>query len=305
MIWRFASMYDTPLGTRRLSSSTAKLPSGQPHEIGAGDRDVEMPAQEDPAHLAPVVLRAVDQLARHDAFREDAAVVVDVAQEQIERGQALRQAALDRLPLGGGEHARQQIVGKDALGPGLIAVDGERDALLQERAIGVALPLAEIVRRQFQQAIEERAILRARLSARFEHLVEAVIELIRREQSRQCGRSRDLCHVPVEIAVADSVKNADRRSRFAAQRVSLTRTNRDRKRQKCLRGRAIRPGCSGDVDDRFDERRVAAAPSRSGPGLVERQAMRDPGGRARFAGADRREDAREVGRQSRCGSPAA
>ena len=28
MIWRFVSMYDTPLGTRRLSSSTAKLPSG-------------------------------------------------------------------------------------------------------------------------------------------------------------------------------------------------------------------------------------------------------------------------------------
>ena len=107
---------------------------GQPHEIGAGDRHVEMPPQEDAAHLAPVVLRAVDQLARHDAFREDAAVVVDVAQEQVERGQALRQAALDRLPLRRGQDARQQVVGKDALGAGLIAVDRERDALLQERA---------------------------------------------------------------------------------------------------------------------------------------------------------------------------
>ena len=53
------------------------------------------------AHLAAEVPAAVDQLARHDAVGEDPALVVDVLEEQVERGDPLRQPALDRVPLGG------------------------------------------------------------------------------------------------------------------------------------------------------------------------------------------------------------
>ena len=53
----------------------------------------------DAAHLAAEVAAAVDELARHDAFREDAPLVVDVAQEQVDGGEPLRQPALERVPL--------------------------------------------------------------------------------------------------------------------------------------------------------------------------------------------------------------
>ena len=64
----------------------------------SGSRTRSVPATEmrtsgaaiQPAHLAAVVLRGEDQLARHDAFGEDAAVVVDVREEEVERGQPLR-----------------------------------------------------------------------------------------------------------------------------------------------------------------------------------------------------------------------
>ena len=99
-----------------------------------GNRDVDVAVHVHAAHLAPVVAAAVDQLARHDAFREDPALVVDVLEEQVDRGQPLRQPALERLPLGGRDDARQQVVGKDALGALVVAVDREGDALGEERA---------------------------------------------------------------------------------------------------------------------------------------------------------------------------
>ncbi len=116
------------------------------------------------------------QLARHDAFREDSALVVDVLQEQIDRGEPLRQATFDRAPFAGRDDAWQQIVREDALGPGFVSVDGERDALGQERLVGVGLPLAELRQRGCEQVLDERAALRPRLSGRVQQLVVRVIE---------------------------------------------------------------------------------------------------------------------------------
>ena len=70
-------------------------------QVGAGNRDVDVAMDAHAAHLAAVVAAAVDELARHDAFGEDAPLVVDVAQEQVDRGQPLGQAALERGPLAG------------------------------------------------------------------------------------------------------------------------------------------------------------------------------------------------------------
>ena len=109
------------------------------HEVGAGDRDVDVAMHADAAHLAAVVPAAVDQLARHDAFGEDPALVVDVLQEQVDRRQALRQAAVERPPLRGGDDPRQQVERKDALGALLVAVDREGDALGQEGLVGLDL----------------------------------------------------------------------------------------------------------------------------------------------------------------------
>jgi hypothetical protein len=76
-----------------------KLAGVQAQQVGADDGDVDVARHLQAAHLAPVVLATVDQLARHDAVVEDLGVGVDVAQEEIERGDALGEAALDAVPL--------------------------------------------------------------------------------------------------------------------------------------------------------------------------------------------------------------
>ncbi len=64
----------------------------QADEVAARDRHVDVAVHADAAHLAAEVPAAVEQLARDDALGEDAALVVDVLQEQVDGGQALRQA---------------------------------------------------------------------------------------------------------------------------------------------------------------------------------------------------------------------
>ena len=135
------------------------------HEIGAGDRDVDVAVDVDAAHLAPVVPAAVDQVARHDAFGEDPALVVDVLEKQVDRRQPLRQAALERAPLGGGDDARQQVERKDPLGALLVAVDGEGDALGQEGPVGLDLALASSPAEEAAELVEERPAVRARAAA--------------------------------------------------------------------------------------------------------------------------------------------
>jgi hypothetical protein len=50
------------------------------------------------AHLAAVVPAAVDQFTWNDTLGEDAALVVDVLEEQVDGGQTLCETALERLP---------------------------------------------------------------------------------------------------------------------------------------------------------------------------------------------------------------
>ena len=75
---------------------------------------------------------------------QDALVVVDVVEEEVERGDALAQPALDVLPLGARDDARDQVEREDALEPLLLAVDGEGDALVEERGVGRVPPLVEL-----------------------------------------------------------------------------------------------------------------------------------------------------------------
>ena len=107
-------------------------------------------------HLAAEVLAAVDQLARHDAVGQDLRVVIDVLQEQVQRGDALGQAALEHVPLGGGDDPGNQVVGEDPLGALAAAVDGEGDALVQEGEIGGRLALVHLAGADGLQAVVER-----------------------------------------------------------------------------------------------------------------------------------------------------
>jgi hypothetical protein len=76
------------------------------------------------------VSAAIDDLAGYDAVGENAAFVVNIAQEEIEGGDALGQAAFDAVPLRAGNQAGQQIIRKDFLGPFLAPVNREGNALV-------------------------------------------------------------------------------------------------------------------------------------------------------------------------------
>ena len=108
----------------------------QAQQVGADDGDIDVARHLQAAHLAAVLFAAIDELAGNDLVGEDFGVGVNVAQEVIERGDALGEAAFDFVPLGGGDEPRQQVVGKDALGSLVAPVDGEGDALGEEGEVG-------------------------------------------------------------------------------------------------------------------------------------------------------------------------
>ena len=115
------------------------------------------------AHLAAVMLGAVDHGARHDAVLQHAAVAVDVAQEKVERrGCAASGRASIRVPFLGRDDARQKIGRDDPLGRLVVAIDGEGDALVQEALFAGLLAAVQFVRRQRgKPAIQRRIGLRA------------------------------------------------------------------------------------------------------------------------------------------------
>ena len=151
---RFASMYEHAARHAQVVFEHDEAAVLETHQVGAGDRHVDVAVDADAAHFAPVVPAAVHQLARHDALGEDASLVVDVLEKEVDRDQPLRQAALQRVPLARRDDARQQIEREDPLGALLVAVDREGDALRQEGAVGLDLPAAEIVERHGRQLVE-------------------------------------------------------------------------------------------------------------------------------------------------------
>ena len=120
------------------------------------------------------MLATVDQLAGDDAVGEDFGVGVDVAQEEIESGDALGESALDAVPLGRGDEAGKQVVGEDALGAFVAAVDGEGDALGEEGEVGGLLAALELVGGQAGEGLGEGAVVGAQFAVGFAHLVEGV-----------------------------------------------------------------------------------------------------------------------------------
>ena len=78
-----------------------------PHQIGAAHIDIGAVRHGEPAHLAPVMLRAVDHAARNEPVLQHAPVAVDVVQKQIERRDALLQSRFEARPFRRGDDARQ------------------------------------------------------------------------------------------------------------------------------------------------------------------------------------------------------
>jgi hypothetical protein len=88
-----------------------------------------------PPALLAKVLGLVQHGLRDDLVPKDPLLVIDVVDEQVQRGQALDQTGLDGLPF-----APRDDPGQDIEGPGPVdvlplAVDGEADPHLQDRMV--------------------------------------------------------------------------------------------------------------------------------------------------------------------------
>src|SRR5438477_11384220 len=102
------------------------------HQIGAANVDVNVLRDAEVHELRPEMRRLPDVILGNHAIAQNRLAVIDVVQEEVERGDSLFQTALDFLPFRGGDNSRNQIEGKNSLGPLRIAINSESDALAQK-----------------------------------------------------------------------------------------------------------------------------------------------------------------------------
>ena len=119
-----------------------------------------------------------DDVVRHDAVGDDAPVVVEIVDEVIERLQPLNQAALDARPLRRLDRARNDVERPRAVDVLTLGVDRERDAHLDDRPLGVGLPLGERAPAERRQIVGELGRRRPGRAGRGEQLVVEAAGLV-------------------------------------------------------------------------------------------------------------------------------
>lgn len=183
------------------------LPVAVADQVDPGHVGVDPPRHVEPDHLAPEVLRAEDELRRDAACGEDALVVVDVVEEEVESADALLQAPLHARPLGGRDDARHQVEGEDPLDALLVAVHGEADPLGQERRVGDAAALLEAGGGEAGELPVQRAVVLARRPVALDHLVEERAGIVAGGERPLCRRGfqgMSLASATREVAVDSS-----------------------------------------------------------------------------------------------------
>ena len=125
-----------------------------------------------PTHASPEARRGAQDLGRDDAVLDDPLLVIDVVYEEVERADALLQAALDEVPFVRRDDPRHEIEREDPLGSGVVAVDAEGNPHVQERAFRRLLATKELAVGQRFDELAERARRRPRLAVGVEHLIE-------------------------------------------------------------------------------------------------------------------------------------
>ena len=133
------------------------------HEVAAGDVAVDAAGGADSVHGPREAGAADDQRPRHDPGADDLVGVIDVVDERVQRPDPLCEPALDRRPLGRGQHPRHQVqrprpVAALAVGSGHL----ERDPLLHEDRVA---PLPGGRERLRSQALRARRSARRRAGA--------------------------------------------------------------------------------------------------------------------------------------------
>ncbi len=124
--------------------------------------------------LRPEIARTFEQFARKYAVLDDGLLVVEVVDEQVQRGKSLFQARFDPSPLVACHNPRDDVEGPGAVDIRPVAVDGEVDAHGHDRRIHGCTPLVQFGRTQALQIIEQCPRRRTRLAvSAYEFIVDA------------------------------------------------------------------------------------------------------------------------------------
>ena len=121
---------------------------------------------------------------RDDAVLDDFLLVINVLEEQVERRDALGQSALNVLPLAGGNDARHEVDGEDALRAARVAIDVEGDALTEEGEVHGMPPAIEFVALKLVEESVEFAVMRQHLATAAEHFIEERLTVVAVKKAR-------------------------------------------------------------------------------------------------------------------------
>ena len=181
------------------------------HDIDAGDMDINVVR-----HLLPVHLRAENRILKHqilgdDPGLENLAAAIDVLDVGVDGLDALLQPALQNLPLGGREDARNDVEGDETLLRLGVAVDCKGDADTPEEVLGFTAAEIEHVGRNLAEPLRQLGVGGPHRAFAAAHLVEHI-----GPRSTQVVLEKCLPHQWRSLKCSNLCANLDRRGRGTA-----------------------------------------------------------------------------------------
>ena len=113
----------------------------------------------------------LNNLARNDPVFDDLLVVVHIVEKQVERLDALLEAAFDPFPLRRLHHARQHVKRPDFFGRSLIAIDIKGNAHMEQGAFGGLLAAVHLAVRQRADQLRQEGRFRPGDPVRQKHFI--------------------------------------------------------------------------------------------------------------------------------------
>ena len=120
----------------------------------------------------------LNNLAWNDSVFDDFLVMIHIVEKQVERLDALLEAALDPFPLRRLHHARQHVKRPDFFRRGLIAIDVKGDAHMQQGAFSSLLAAVHLSVRQRTDQPRQECCFRPRTPVRQKHFIVKSIGIV-------------------------------------------------------------------------------------------------------------------------------
>ena len=150
-----------------------------PHDVDAGDVDVDVVRHGLAVHLGPEHRVLEDQVVGDDVGAQHVAAVIDVAQEHVERAHPLLQPLFEDGPFPGRHDPRDHVEGDQPFLGFVVAIDGEGDADAAEQQLRLLAAIFQRVRWRLLEPAGEFLIGRADIPARAIHFIERNCHKIR------------------------------------------------------------------------------------------------------------------------------